>query len=504
MTPERRRFLVIGLDGGTFDLLDPLFAAGKLPFLAAQVRDGFSAPLTSVFPPKTIPAWYSFATGLDPGTLGIFGFTEPDGGPGKSRLIHTYRPADALWDHLSRRGRTVGVLNFPLRTPGPVNGFFVPGMFSDDLQAYPADLAPRIRAELGAEPYLPELPPFRASDRAAWMELANRSVDQRRRVARSLIERYRPEFLFVLFRETDRIEHQHWAELSRPVGEFAPDLLSFWEGVDRALADIDAAFRAAGGPAVTLVISDHGHGAAVTDFFTNRWLLERGYLSFTNGGDPWRRRVVSRLLLGIDRVPGLTALLAPIADRLQGGRRRERFAQAMTGDASFETMAARIDWKRTVAFSYPVPEGIYLNPYGPPLTPERRAEIVARLRKELEQYPEARIEVFEPREIYRGVRNEQAPALLLRINCLETESRMDFAYPHPMLHHRPGYFYGSGVHRMDGILIASGAGVQARGRSPEAFSLLDIAPTVLEGMAVPVPAAMSGRSLAGRLAGTAV
>lgn len=496
MTQDRRRFLVIGLDGGTFDLLDPLMAAGKLPFLASRVAGGYSAPLTSVFPPKTIPAWYSFATGLDPGTLGIFGFTEPDGGPGKSRLIHTYRPTDALWDHLSRKGRTVGILNFPLRSPSPVNGFFVPGMFSEELQAYPADLAPKLRSELG-EPYLPELPPFRASERAGWMARANLSVDQRSRVARSLIGRFRPEFLFVLFRETDRIEHQHWAELARPVSEFPPDLLAFWEGVDRALAEIDAAFRAAGGPAVTLVISDHGHGAAVTDFFTNRWLLDHGYLAFTNGGDPWRRRVVSRLLLGIDRVPGLRSILAPIADRLQGGRRGERIAHFMTGDASFEAMADRIDWRRTVAFSYPVPEGIYLNRYNPDLSPERRAEVVARLRDELERDPEARIEVFEPKEIYKGVNHAQAPALLLRINQLETESRMDFAYPHPMLHHRPDYFYGSGVHRMDGILIAWGDGVTSRGRRA-ACSLLDIAPTVLDGMDVPVPPAMGGHSLVGR------
>ena len=33
MATPTRRFLILGLDGGTFDLLDPLMAAGELPFL---------------------------------------------------------------------------------------------------------------------------------------------------------------------------------------------------------------------------------------------------------------------------------------------------------------------------------------------------------------------------------------------------------------------------------------------------------------------------------------
>ncbi len=494
MNPASRRFLVLGLDGGTFSLLDPLFAAGELPFLSGLARSGFSSTLTSVFPPKTIPAWYSFATGLDPGSLGIFGFTEPDGGPGRSRLVQTYRPHEAIWDRLSRHGRRVGVLNFPVRAPNPLNGFFVAGMFSETPQTYPEEAV----ASMTAGPkdrYLPELPPYRASERRTWMRLARRGVEQRAEAAERLIGRYHPEFLFVLFRETDRIEHQHWSELERAVGKMPHDLLAFWREVDRACARVDAAFRADGGPAVTLVISDHGHGRAGTDFFTNRWLLEHGYLTFKDGSDhARRRRFVSRLLMGLDRFPPTRALLAPLVDRLQNGKRREKLAQKVAGDASFEAMAERIDWDRTTAFSYPVPEAIYLNPYHPSLTAEARARIVASIRSGLESYPEARIEVFAPDEMYRRILGPQPPALMLRVNRMESESRMDFNYPRTMMRRRPGYFYGSGVHRMEGILLASGDGVAPLGRRAEPLSLLDLAPTILEGMSLPVPDSFAGRS----------
>src|SRR5690349_14396565 len=71
MPRTTRRVLVLGLDGATFDLLDPLMEAGHLPFLRRLAERGARARLASVFPPKTIPAWYSFATGQDPGGLGV-------------------------------------------------------------------------------------------------------------------------------------------------------------------------------------------------------------------------------------------------------------------------------------------------------------------------------------------------------------------------------------------------------------------------------------------------
>ena len=493
MDPRHRRFLVLGLDGGTFDLLDPLMAAGELPFLRSLVGRGFRAPLRSVYPAKTIPAWYSFATGKDPGELGIFGFSEPDGGPGRSKLVQTFRPAEAVWDRLSRLGVKVGVLNFPMAPPYPLHGFIVPGMFCDDATTYPRSLREEIEGELG-EAYPGELPVYREPDRAAWMAQATRAVEQRGRIAARLARAHLPGFLFALFRETDRVEHQHWAELSRPVSEIPPDLLGFWQAVDRACAEVDTAFRSGGGPAVTLVISDHGHGAIRSDFFTNRWLADEKFLVFRDGHDLARRRFVSRLVFLGQRFSLARRLSRVVAEFLRDGRHDE-LATLLGGRASFEDVAARIDWTRTLAFSYPTPEGIYLNPYNPDLTPERRAEIVRQIRERLEAFPDAHIEVFGPGDIYRGAAAPRAPALLIRVDRMETEPRMDFSYPRPLIRDRPEFFYGSGTHRMDGILIGAGDGV-VRGTGTRPISLLDVTPTILDGMGLETPPELSGHSFA--------
>jgi predicted AlkP superfamily phosphohydrolase/phosphomutase len=53
-------------------------------------------------------------------------------------------------------------------------------------------------------------------------------------------------------------------------------------------------------------------------------------------------------------------------------------------------------------------------------------------------------------------------------------------------------------HAQDGMIVAAGAGVDARGRLDA--HLLDVAPTVLDLLGMDVPPDMRGRSLAAQLA----
>ncbi|HEV2166610.1 MAG TPA: alkaline phosphatase family protein, partial [Thermoplasmata archaeon] len=394
-------------------------------------------------------------------------------------------------------GENVGVLNFPVRSGYAINGFVVPGMLSDSPPTYPAGLRTELEAATRT-PHVPELPPYREADRKRWIDLATRAIEQYGRYAEILCERYRPSFLFTLLRETDRVEHQHWAELTRPIERVGEDLKRFWRAVDATCARIDAAFRSVGGPTLTFVISDHGHGLARSDFFTNRWLAREGFLTFKRPEMGWHRRWAARALLASERYAPTRWLVRAAADRLRGGSGRAWVGKVLAGEGSFESMAENIDWDRTVAFSYPVPEGIYINRYHPNLSAEAAAKAVSEIRRRLEACPDAHIEVFEPRDLYKGKNLGQAPALLLRIDDLATEPRMDFSYPEPMLRDRPGYFYGSGVHRMEGILLVAGDGV-APGRSGGPVSLLDVAPTILESMGYPPGPGMVGRSFGAAL-----
>ena len=54
--PYPHRVVIIGWDGATFDLIDPWIEQGRLPNLAAFMKEGARGPLASTVPPFTYPA----------------------------------------------------------------------------------------------------------------------------------------------------------------------------------------------------------------------------------------------------------------------------------------------------------------------------------------------------------------------------------------------------------------------------------------------------------------
>ena len=70
--------MLIGLDGATFSVLDPLLERGVMPFLRAFTASGVRAPHRSVIPPLTPPAWTSLMTGKRPGRHGVFDFFQKE------------------------------------------------------------------------------------------------------------------------------------------------------------------------------------------------------------------------------------------------------------------------------------------------------------------------------------------------------------------------------------------------------------------------------------------
>lgn len=67
--------LILGLDGGTFEIIDPLIKQNKLPNLSYLIKNGCHGILKSTIHPITAPAWTSFMTGVNPGKHGIYDFS---------------------------------------------------------------------------------------------------------------------------------------------------------------------------------------------------------------------------------------------------------------------------------------------------------------------------------------------------------------------------------------------------------------------------------------------
>jgi len=123
--------VLIGLDGATFSILDPLMQEGVMPFLKSLIASGVRAELTSVIPALTPPAWTSLMTGRSPGNHSIFDFLrfELRSGTRQLRVLDSGDVAcPTIWSMLARQGRKATVLNFPMTFPvRGVDGNVVPG-----------------------------------------------------------------------------------------------------------------------------------------------------------------------------------------------------------------------------------------------------------------------------------------------------------------------------------------------------------------------------------------
>src|SRR3990172_10909676 len=122
---KKPKLIIIGLDGGTFKIIDPLIEQGKLPNLERLIKDGTRAILKSTIPPLTAPAWVTLMTGVNPGKHGLFDFKKLDeithdmpfnpNPKDTCNLMHSrYYAGKTIWDILSKRNLKVSVLMMPM------------------------------------------------------------------------------------------------------------------------------------------------------------------------------------------------------------------------------------------------------------------------------------------------------------------------------------------------------------------------------------------------------
>ena len=64
---ENKKVLIIGLDGATFDLIEPWVAEGNLPNLGALMKQGSWGHLLSTLQSNSAQAWSTFITGMNAG-----------------------------------------------------------------------------------------------------------------------------------------------------------------------------------------------------------------------------------------------------------------------------------------------------------------------------------------------------------------------------------------------------------------------------------------------------
>lgn len=117
--PPHRRVLFFGIDGGSWDVIDPMIAAGELPNLAALKDRGLHGILRSRHPAISPTAWSTIFTGKLPEAHGVDSWQHSHA---------THRKVKEVWQIASEAGRTVHVFNVPATWPvEEIDGVMVSG-----------------------------------------------------------------------------------------------------------------------------------------------------------------------------------------------------------------------------------------------------------------------------------------------------------------------------------------------------------------------------------------
>ena len=106
--------IIVGLDGATLRVLEPLAKTGRIPTLARLMREGLTGTLRSTVPVATLPAWTSFMTASHPATHGVTDiFMRTPGSYGLQPSSGAHRQLPTILNHLSSRGYRVASLGIP-------------------------------------------------------------------------------------------------------------------------------------------------------------------------------------------------------------------------------------------------------------------------------------------------------------------------------------------------------------------------------------------------------
>lgn len=270
-----KKLIIIGLDGGTFNIIDPLIKKGKLPFIDSLMKEGSHGILKSTIPPITAPAWTSFMTGKNPANHGLFDFERINPKTGKSELTYSNNCYSAtLWNYLNEAGKKVILVNVPMTyPPKAIDGIVISGFpVPDNVNyVYPPHMYDYIQ-KLGYCTDWTKMVSKKKNIFISKVKVMKEIEKIRIKVFSELLSKHEWDVAMVVISGTDHISHREWQKGNRSTVE------NYYEYIDSLLSDFanKPLFRECS----FVIVSDHGFTATDKMFYLNGWLHKEGYLFY--------------------------------------------------------------------------------------------------------------------------------------------------------------------------------------------------------------------------------
>lgn len=509
------RVLVIGLDAAESTLIDKWAESGHLPNIARLIRDGVVLKLGN--PMETLPGaiWPEIWSGRSSGAIGLFYHPEQvHSGEAISRPIEhdEVDPRDNYWSVASENGRRVCVLDqvqSVLNTE--LNGIQVLEWGLHDRtfteRCHPAELMDDIHARYGLHP-IRRCDGYADSERGRDELLRNliKGAEGKRALALDLLAREDWDLYACTLSESHCVGHHFWHFLEAAAAGNGDDypqahrnaIRTIYQQTDETVGRL---IEAAGAGATTLVVASHGVGPSHAGYQLLPEILARLGMGSDQGAKAqsrWLRDLQTRIKYGVPHswIPLLRALAAM------------RPVKALQRGAG----ALRFPLESPLTRAIPVPNNrvgaIRLNlkgrePFGCVAPGNESQSLLEELRAALHELKDPmtnepiidRVDTAD--EIFGPDHHPNVPDLMVlfrtghgAVEACTSEQVGTIEVPH---HTRRTH--RSGDHTVESRLWAIGPGIPGGRRLPQA-NVLDIAPTILRLLDVPLPDNLDGGPIA--------
>ena len=462
---QGKKVLVIGLDCAAPELVFEQWR-DELPNCKRLMDNGVWGKLESCIPAITVPAWSSMLSSKDPGTLGFYGFrNRGDYSYERNTLANANSvKVDRVWDILSRAGKQVITIGVPQTyPPKPVNGIQV-GCFlsptttnAERPYTYPATAMREIADTVGE--YYVDVPDFRTNDKDYLLRQIYAMTEKRFKLAKKWIVEKEWDFFMFVEMGTDRIHHGLWKyhDPTHHKHEVHPvynsSIHDYYCYLDYEIGQI---LELVDDDTTVFIVSDHGAKKMDGGICVNEWLIREGYLTLKS----YPRQLSSIEKCGIDwsktRAWGDGGYYGRIFLNIEG-REPQGIVKPAESEALRDELKARFE-------AIVDPNGINIG-----------------------------TKVFKPQEVYRQC-NGVPPDLIVYFGDLFWRSVGTVGYDSI-------YTFENDTgpddcnHAQYGIVIRYDPDAQEKpgGRELSGLQLMDMAPTILQQLDVPLPADMQGR-----------